>query len=180
MNYRNTSKNQPPKIVHSFDFVMLLPLTDYLNVQGQYGTFEPQFRSLLCKAKMLSKVQLEQAMGCNAFSCVRWRIALTKGAYRFVYQLWIVDSVGSWSGELHSDHLSRLLYSKINGDFKTRCSYKPLKHHLYGVEANFASFLFVVLTSFSFFIIRIYICCQVVHPSCYCRIYGPVQRKEIY
>ena len=48
---------------------------------------------------------------------------------------------------MQSNHLSRLLYSKINGDFKKRCSYKPLKHHLYGVETNFTSFVFVVLTS---------------------------------
>jgi len=40
--HRNTSKNEPPKLVHWYDFVILPPLKEYLGVQGQYNTFEPQ------------------------------------------------------------------------------------------------------------------------------------------
>jgi len=67
---------------------MLSPLKEYLSVKGQYGTFEPQLGPSCVKQNVVKGQNwigdvLDEIW--NAFSSVRWRIALTKGAYRFVY-----------------------------------------------------------------------------------------------
>ena len=56
--------------------------------EGQYGTSEPQLDPSCVKQNVVKGPNwIGDVLGeiWNAFSCVRWRIALTKGAYRFVY-----------------------------------------------------------------------------------------------